>query len=418
MARYLSASIIAFSPFGKHLLHSFRLKHIALALLALLGLIGCAQRESDVGGSAIPLEPSGHEGQSSIVATRSVEWDRDLSTGGGQTLQIGATKEFRAVSALRFEPNNVLPDSFELDSARVRLRVDRIYPGRGESPDLRMVIKEIPVAWSEDSLRDGTFAGSDTFRVIDTLLIPTATGAEERLYWNVPDSIWDTWLVEDSLNHGVLFEAANSGVMVGFQTTEGADSFAVWLEIGGTEFVEDSSFAPSAWSDTIYATDDGYVAHDSSEAVAGRLRISQGSFRRALLYFPLDTITADPLRTVVKAWIHFYADPSISSSLVYEGQNLPYKDATMIDTLWFAEIDSAQQNFIATASSTFGTDNIEIKFDVTNTLVGLVGNPETNGGFSIQATFESDAVSRQFFHAHDSEVDSLRPRLEVWWVAP
>ncbi|MBK6767161.1 MAG: hypothetical protein IPG71_12960 [bacterium] len=391
---------------------------IALVTAALLALSGCAQRESDVGASAIPLEPSGHEGETTILAARSVEWDRDLTSGNGQTLQIGEAQEFRVVSAVRFEPNNVLPDSFTLDSARVRLRVDRIYPGRGESPDLRMLIKEIPVAWSEDSLLEGAFAGRDTFRVIDTLLIPTAAGAEERLYWDVPDSVWQAWMVDDSLNYGVLFEAANSGVIVGFQTAEGADSFAVWLEIGGTQFPEDSGFAPSAWSDTLYATDDGYVAEDLSELVPGRLRVSQGVHRRALLYFPLDSITANPLRTVVKAWIHFHADTDVPMSLVYEGQNLLYKDATMTDTLWFAELDSARQNFIATSSSTFGTDSREIKFDVTNTLAGLVGSPATNGGFSIQATLESDALSRQYFYGHDSEVDSLRPRLSIWWVEP
>lgn len=381
-------------------------------------MLGCAQRETDIGSGVIPLEPSGHEGQTIITATRSVEWDRDLSTGRGSTLQIGETQEFRVVSAVRFEPNDILPDSFTLDTARVRLRVDRIYPGRGNSPDLRMLIKQITEPWDEDSLEEGVFANRASYPVIDTLLIPTSTSAEERIYWYVPDSVWQDWLVDDTSNFGVLFEAVNPGVIVGFQTAEGADSFSVQLEIDGTEFPEDSNFAAAAWTDTLYAEDDGYIAEDLSEPQAGRLRVSQGSYRRALLYFPLDSIAVNPLRTVVKAWIHFYADLNAPHSLVYTGSNFLYKDASIVDTSWFAEVDSAKQNFIATTSSTFGSDNVEIKFEVTNSLAGMVGDPATNGGYSIQATLESDVVSRQFFHAHDSEVDSLRPRLEIWWVEP
>lgn len=384
----------------------------------MLSLLGCTQRETDIGSGVIPLEPSGHEGQTIVTATRSAEWDRDLSPGRGSTLQIGEAEQFRVVSAVRFEPSSILPDSFVLDTARVRFRVDRIYPGRGDAPDLRMLIKAIPFAWNEDSLLSGIFAGRDTFSVIDTILIPTATGAEELIYWTVPDSVWATWLVEDTANFGFLLEAANPGVIVGFQTAEGADSFTVQLEISGTEFPEDSNFAASAWTDTLYAEDDGYLAEDLSEAQAGRLRVSQGSYRRALLYFPLDSVTANPLRTVVKAWIHFHADLGAPNSLTYTGSNFLYKDASIVDTSWFAVVDSAKQNFIATTSSTFGTDNIEISFEVTNSLAGMVGDPATNGGYSIQATLESDVVSRQYFHAHDSEVDSLRPRLEIWWVEP
>lgn len=389
-----------------------------LVLMALFVLSGCAQRETDVGSSAIPVSPGGTEGRTIVSATRSGEWDVNLSAGRGATLQIGEVADFKVVSALRFEPNEILPDSFTIDTARIKFRVDRVYPGRGNAPDLRMLIKQVTDSWSEDSLREGALANRASYPVIDTLLLPTNVNDTLPIYWQVPDSIWATWLLDDSLNFGLLLEAENPGVMVGVQTSEGATDFTVQLEMNGTQFPEDSGFAANAWSDTLLPIDDGYLAVDSSESRVGRLRVSQGSYRRALLYFPLDSVTVNPLRTVVRAWIHFYADLDAPNSITYTGSNFLYKDASLVDTTWFQLPDSTKQNFIALSSTAFNADNREISFDVTNSLAGMVGRPETNGGFSIQASLESDVVSRQFFHSFDSEVDSLRPRLEIWWIEP
>lgn len=388
-----------------------------------LTLLGCAQRETDVGSASIPVAPGGREGKSYVNATRSAEWDLDLSPGRGTVLQVGESQDFNVVSAIRFEPVSVLPDSYVVDTARIRFRVDQVYPGRGNAPDLRMLIKQITEPWNEDALRDSTLPNRSEYQVIDTLLLPTNEVLGDStlptpVYWTVPDSIFQQWLLDDSLNHGLLLEAENPGVIVGIQSAEGATAYTIQLEMVGRQFPEDSNFTAVAWSDTLLPEDDGYLATDSSDSLANRLRISQGSYRRALLYFPLDSITSNPLRTVVRAWVHLYADLSVPSSLVYQGSNFLYKDASLIDTSWFVVPDSATQNFIALNSTAFQSDNIEISFEVTNSLAGMVGNPAINGGYSIQGSLESDVLSRQYFHAHNSEVDSLRPLLEIWWVEP
>ncbi len=391
-----------------------------LATFLLLG--GCAQRESDAGDSAIPVAPDGYEGRTLIPASRSAEWDADFSTGRGQYLQIGHTASYTAVSALRFQPSDILPDSFTLDTARIRFRVDRVYPNPQDAPDLRMLIRSITSPWDEDSLNEGVFADRASYPVIDTLLLPTEAATDTAniptAYWMVPDSIWRNWLLDDSLNYGILLEPENDGMIVGVQTAEGATNYAVQLEIIGKQYPESLEFAATEWSDTLFAQDDGYVAVDSSDSLSGRLRVAQGVYRRALLYFPLDSVTANPLRTVVRAWLHFYADVNASNSVVYEGSNFVYKDATLQDTTWFAASDSAKLNLIAASSTIFSADNRELAFEVTNSLAGIVGVPSTNGGFAVEATFESDVLSRQYFHGHDSEVDSLRPVLEIWWVEP
>jgi len=384
-------------------------------------LAGCAQRESDAGSSAIPVIPEGTEGQTIIAATRSAEWDADLSPGRGSTLQIGEAQAFKVVSAMRFQPKDALPDSFALDTARIRFRVDQVYPSRGNAPDLRMLIKQITEFWDEDSLREDALPNRDSYPVLDTLLLPTGILTNDStlppvVYWNLPDSVWQSWLVDDSLNFGILLEAENHDVIVGVQSAEGATDYIAHLELIGTQFPEDSGFAAVPWNQIVVPFDDGYLATDLSDSLPGRLRISQGSYRRGLLYFPLDEVTANPLRTVVRAWIHLYADLNAPNSLTYPGSNYLYKDASLMDTLWFQYPDSARQNFVAVSSSVFQVDNQEIAFEVTGTMAGIIGRPETNGGFSIQATLESDVVSRQYFHGHDSEVDSLRPRLEIWWV--
>ncbi|MCB9368431.1 MAG: hypothetical protein H6507_04920 [Calditrichaeota bacterium] len=389
----------------------------ALLLLAL----GCAQRDTDAGSDAIPVKPVDYEGQTLIAATRSAEWTRNLSNGSSATMQVGEDAAFKAVTALRYLPNEILPDSFHLDTVRIRFRVDQVYPGRGEAPDLRMLIKRITEYWSEDSLFSESLPNRDSYPVIDTLLLPTsvldtATSVPPAVYWYVPDSIFEIWRGPDSANFGILLEADNPNVIVSLQSAEGATDYVTQLELIGQEFPEDSGFAAYDWSEALYAVDDGYLAVDQSDSLAGRLRISQGVHRRALLYFPLDEVTAHPFRSVVRAWIHLYADVDAPNTLTYTGQNFLYKDASLVDTTWFASPDSVLQNFIALSSSEFETDNREIRFEVTNSLVGMVGQPETNGGFSIQATLENDVLSRQYFYGHDGEVDSLRPRLEIWWV--
>jgi len=386
-------------------------------------LAGCSQRESDTGAAAIPVSPAGTEGKTVIAATRSAEWDLNLSAGRGSTLQIGETADFKVVSAIRFQPNDILPDSVIVDTARIRFRVDQVYPGRGNAPDLRMLIKQITEPWDEDSLRESTLPNRANYPVIDTLLLPTNEIVPDSVlptavYWEVPDSIFEDWLLDDSLNYGILLEAENPDVIVGIQSVEGATNYSVQLEMTGTEFPEDSNFAAVDWADTLLAIDDGYMASDSSDSLAHRLRISQGVYRRALLYFPLDSVTANPLRTVVRAWVHLYADLGAPNSLTYTGSNILYKDASLTDTTWFANPDSAIQSFIAVSSTAYESDNVELAFEVTNTLAGMVGNPDLNGGYSAQAALENDVLTRQFFHGHDSEVDSLRPRLEIWWVEP
>lgn len=392
-------------------------------LSALFLAAACAQRETDVGVNAIPVAPDESEGKTFVGATRSAEWDLDLSPGRGAVLQVGEAQGFKVVSAVRFELAAILPDSFVIDTARIRFRVDQVYPGRGNAPDLRMLIKSVAEDWTEDQLKEDTLPNRGEYSVIDTILLTTAPlGAGDTLppavYWTVPDSILNAWITEDTLNHGILLEAENPNVIVGIQSEEGAEAYRIQLELVGSQFPEDSNFAETPWSQIVLPADDGYLATDLSDSLSGRLRVSQGSYRRALLYFPLDSMTVNPLRTVVRAWVHFYADLNAPNSLVYQGSNFLYKDASLIDTAWFAVPDSATQNFIALNSTAFQSDNRKISFEVTNSLVGMVGNPSTNGGFSIQASLESDILSRQYFHGHNSEVDSLRPQLEIWWVEP
>lgn len=392
-------------------------------LSALFLAAACAQRETDVGVNAIPVAPDESEGKTFVGATRSAEWDLDLSPGRGAVLQVGEAQGFKVVSAVRFELAAILPDSFVIDTARIRFRVDQVYPGRGNAPDLRMLIKSVAEDWTEDQLKEDTLPNRGEYSVIDTILLTTAPlGAGDTLppavYWTVPDSILNAWITEDTLNHGILLEAENPNVIVGIQSEEGAEAYRIQLELVGSQFPEDSNFAETPWSQIVLPADDGYLATDLSDSLSGRLRVSQGSYRRALLYFPLDSMTVNPLRTVVRAWVHFYADLNAPNSLVYQGSNFLYKDASLIDTAWFAAPDSATQNFIALNSTAFQSDNRKISFEVTNSLVGMVGNPSTNGGFSIQASLESDILSRQYFHGHNSEVDSLRPQLEIWWVEP
>ncbi|NUO18317.1 hypothetical protein HUU59_02585 [bacterium] len=396
---------------------------LLLVLSALFLAAACAQRETDVGVNAIPVAPDESEGKTFVGATRSAEWDLDLSPGRGAVLQVGEAQGFKVVSAVRFELAAILPDSFVIDTARIRFRVDQVYPGRGNAPDLRMLIKSVAEDWTEDQLKEDTLPNRSEYSVIDTILLTTAPlGAGDTLppavYWTVPDSILNAWITEDTLNHGILLEAENPNVIVGIQSEEGAEAYRIQLELVGSQFPEDSNFAETPWSQIVLPADDGYLATDLSDSLSGRLRVSQGSYRRALLYFPLDSMTVNPLRTVVRAWVHFYADLNAPNSLVYQGSNFLYKDASLIDTAWFAVPDSATQNFIALNSTAFQSDNRKISFEVTNSLVGMVGNPSTNGGFSIQASLESDILSRQYFHGHNSEVDSLRPQLEIWWVEP
>ena len=387
----------------------------------LLAVLGCAQRESDVGADSIPFRPGDEFSQVEVRATRSAEWSPRVSNGLGAALQVGSFGDFRSVSALKFSPASLLPDSFSLDTIRLRFKVDRVFPDNVAVPDLRMLIKEISEPWGEDTLMPGKLLDSANYVTIDTILIPTAeTG--DSVYWDVPDSIWSQWLAadSDSVNYGILLEPEDEGVMVAFQSAEGADAYKVQLELIGTQYYlseDDSSVVDSsaAYADTIFAIEDGYLTDDTSEPVHGRIRISQGSARRGLFYVPLDSV-ASPLRTAVRAKLHLFVAGAEENTVRYQGENPLYKDGTLADTAWYENTDSTTVQFVAVSSSSFGADNVEIIFENTGLVAPLIGHPETNFGFQIQTTSESDVLTRQYFHGPDSEVDSLRPYLELWFA--
>jgi hypothetical protein len=384
-------------------------------------LWGCAQRESDVGADSIPFRPGDDFYIEKIWATQSAEWSPRVSNGRGSALQVGDAVGFRSVSALKFSPASLLPDSVVLDTIRLRFKVDRVFPDNVAVPDLRMLIKNIHEPWGEDTLMSGKLLDSASYATIDTILIPT-TETGDSAYWNVPDSIWTTWLASDtdSVNYGILLEPENEGVLVAFQSAEGADAYKVQLEVSGTQYYlsdEDSTVVDSsaAYADTIYAVEDGYLTEDSSEPAEGRIRISQGRARRGLFYVPLDSV-ASPLSTIVRARFHLFVDADLESTVRYQGENPLYKDGTLADTVWFENTDSTKVQFVAASSSSFGSDNVEIVFENTGSVAPFIGHPETNFGFQIQTTQESDVLTRQYFHGPDSEADSLRPYLELWFA--
>ncbi|MBU1638719.1 DNRLRE domain-containing protein [bacterium] len=413
---------------------------IALSLILLVS--GCAQRDSGVGINAITGVPEQDFITISGTATASAEWIPELSNGRGNSLQVGDASDFRSFSVLRWDPAAALPDSYVVESVRIKLTTGRIWPSTSDStiyvPDLRMIVREIPVEWDEDDLIPGTLADFESFEILDTILIDS--DPDDSVFYDLPFELWQKWVdeslaqdAEDTVStltsYGLLFEPANEGVLVEFLSSEGGSlgddetgSTAPVLRMEGTRWdLDDTVYVSSALFLEQLPDHDGYLTSSSAEPQPGRMIVSAGYPQRELVYFPLDSLAEFTERLIARAEFRVFADPDDPLTMVYPNTGLNFKTGSLTNSDWVNEPDSVASvtlRFVGTDAVALDADAVLLKFDVTGIVSGWMADPAANGGLQIQTSGENQFLSRQIFHNHETEDESKRPQLFIWYVEP
>ena len=393
------------------------------ALLACLSLLllfsGCAQRETDIGSGAITGQPSDTFLVTTAVATASADFHPRVTNGYGPSLEVGDTLGLYAFFAVQFNLPAGLPDSVQIDTVRLRLRLNHVWPSSGVA-GLRVRIREITVPWQEDSILVEMLAVRDGFPPLDSLRISTA---DSLFYWDVPPVIYQRWLAGDSASTGLLFEPIESGAFLEFYSSEPRGTDATLppvVQIRGTRWNQ----VDSVWQDTTLSSDlpaweDAYVVLDTAPRRPERFFVTQGKPGRAALYFALDSLSSQFLREVNRAELHLYADTLDPYAVTYSGLNILFAHGFLTDTSWIAhpaERDSFHLGYESGKVGTWDASNTEYVLDVSGAVADWVANPAHNGGLQIIASDETSFLARQVFYSHLAADTSKHPKLVIWYT--
>jgi hypothetical protein len=407
---------------------------------------GCAQRDSGVGLNALTGIPDQDFITISGTATASAQWIPDLSNGRGNSLQIGNVKSFTAMSAMRWQPIEALPDSYLIDHVEFHFSTARIWPDNPDIlppvPDLRVVIREITEDWDETELTPGALADYENFPVIDSILIESV--ADDSFSYELPEEIWRKWIAEeiadledDSVStitsFGLLFQPINEGVMVELRSSEGGASSndessftAPVMRIYGTQWaLEDTIWTSSDMLELQKAVHDGYLTMDSSVTAPGHFRVCSGYPQRALLYFPLDTLEAYTDRIITRAELRIFGDSTDQDNFYYNQSTLGFQNGvgfrsgSIKTNDWVSSPDSIETlelRYIGTENSYFIGDRVDI--EVSGIVAGWIANPGTNGGLQLQSGGESQYLTRISFYNHETTDSTKLPQLVIWYAKP
>ena len=393
------------------------------ALLACLSLLllfsGCAQRETDIGSGAITGQPSDTFLVTTAVATASADFHPRVTNGYGPSLEVGDTLGLYAFFAVQFNLPAGLPDSVQIDTVRLRLRLNHVWPSSGVA-GLRVRIREITVPWQEDSILVEMLAVRDGFPPLDSLRVSTA---DSLFYWDVPPVIYQRWLAGDSASTGLLFEPIESGAFLEFYSSEPRGTDATLppvVQIRGTRWNQ----VDSVWQDTTLSSDltaweDAYVVLDTAPRRPERFFVTQGMPGRAALYFPLDSLSSQFRREVNRAELHLYADTLDPYGVTYSGLNILFTHGFLTDTSWIAHSsvsDSFHMGYESGTAGTWDASNTEYVLDVSGAVADWVANPAHNGGLQIIASDETSFLARQVFYSHLAADTSKHPKLVIWYT--
>lgn len=393
-----------------------------ITLLACLGLFllftGCAQRETDIGANAIVGLPTDAFKVDTATATASADFDPQFSNGYGPSLQVGEARGLFAFFALRFNLPAGLPDSVALDTVRLRMHTNRIWPSSGGST-LLVLIRSITDSWTEDSILVRALAPHR--QDYDTVAVLLINPIDSLFYWDVPASLWERWRAGDSSAMGLLFEPQDTGRFWEFYSAEprGTDPLLpVQLQVRGTRW--DST--DSGWNDTtlyvnLTPSADAYAVIDQTPRSPDKLMITQGAARRMALHFTLDSLSSPFTHAVNRAELHLFAAPD-SATIGYSDQNILFNHGLMKDTSWIVNPTIADSFHTGYESGTVGTWNAtssEYILDVSGVVADWIAYPSGNGGLQVFADDESSFLARQVFYSHLADPDK-KPKLIIWYT--
>jgi hypothetical protein len=392
---------------------------IILAILSLLLLGSCTQRETDIGANAIVSLPADSFKITSDTASYSTDWIPHYTNGLGASLEVGDAKGLFAYTVVRFDVFSGIPDSIIVDSLVVHLYRNRVWPGPG-LPGTQVRVREIPdsATWTENDLIPGKFAGREQFPVLDSLALGET---DTVLTYQIrdPQSVWQRWRADTSM--GLIIEPRFGGGFIEFYSREAASAYVPYLFIHGRAL----RTSDTTWVDSSFvsqASGDGYLVLDSTAHSPGRFFIAQGHAVRGALYFSMDsTLIGNFRRSVNRAELRIYADTTDAAEIRFSTSNMLIKHGLLSDSTWISHADTLLSSLVVGSESSnlgiWDSTSTEVRIDVSGAVANWVANPSQNGGLQVIAYNElGTLLSREVFFGPQADDPTKRPRLYIWFT--
>jgi hypothetical protein len=400
---------------------------IPFLLLFVSLVVGCAQRQSNVGARAITGQPSDSFIVVNGTAAAGANWKPHFTNGRTRLTEIGAARGISAYTAVRVDARTGLPDSVRVDSMNLKYRKVRIW----SEPDIAAVlfrVREIPgtVIWKDDSLVDGVLADHDSYPPLDSQLVSVADSVADSVLvyeFRQPQATWNKWR-SDTTGGGILFEAATPGAIFEYITRE-QDTLAPAVYVHGSAYLP----SDSAWHDTTLKAvigSDGYLVVDTAARSPERLFVSEGFPERMAIFFRLDTLLGDTSiqsfsRSVNRAEMTLYRDTASHDLIEDRYQNILLKQGQIRDTSWVRDSARLYADGMLgqelTITSTVDSTNTRYVLDVTSLVNFWVTNPDSNGGIQIRSADELGGyIAREVFYSPLSEDPTKKPKLTIWFT--
>jgi len=404
--------------------------------LIFLFVLGCAQRETDIGANAVTGLTENKFATLSGTATHSTDWHPPFSNGLGTSLEVGNAKNLFAFFAIRFDAVTGLPDSVRVDSMEIRLYHASVWPSVRDLQGLQVRIREIPdsVIWTEGTLVPGQFPTRENYPIIDSVVL-SANSSDSLASFPVknPQEMWHKWHADSG--KGLIIEprsdiSGGNGGFIEFYSHEESSlidpNYPPALLIHGAAQVNDSVFSPDT-TVLAYPQYDGYLVIDSTDINqpqqhVGRMVITQGMAQRGAIYFPVDTITNQFSRSVSRAILHLYADTLNPLRIQYVGQTMTLNHGYLLDSTWISHPDSLTLNRLlgpesgVTGYGTWNSTSSELVFDVTGIVSTWVTDPSRNDGIQVFSGNELNTLEREVFYGADADSVNKRPKLDIWYT--
>ncbi len=402
-----------------------------LILSSCLLLTGCSQTDSTVGSE---LTGGLTDPQEIIIdPTASAIFQSLATTGSSPYLYVGHIQDYEARSLLKFNPVNVLPDSFAVDSISFKLFSDTTYQNDGDPVDIEVSFVNFGQEWAEIGV---TWDTLDSLELDDPILSFTISQTDDSVSFTIPDPFESEAdrVFADSLIHA--WDAAggidktlhyNNGLYL--QASSGSESL---IRLCSAEYetlvrrpvlelyltVYDTSDTTGAYplQDTVsfQAGGDAFVATDYVGITdSTRLYLGNAIAHRTILFYDLEGILPSYGIAVHRAEILLHADTSSQFNIDKVNGCFYF---SMEDTTWMLDpVDAPIAFGNVPVLSLYDEETATMTVKLNDLAYEWIRYPGTNQGVMIRSFDEYLDLSRTVFYGINAP-DSLKPKLRIVYL--
>lgn len=402
-------------------------------LLTGLVLAGCAQKNSPVGSNLVPglndVLP-----QEMLLPPQDTRFYRTSSvTGSSPYLYLGYNQNYYSNLLLKFNPIGSLPDSFLIDSARIKLVVDSVALAGTEPMTASVYLVNMQQPWTEVGVTWDNF-NTDSLQLgspFAELQIPTWAADSDTVIFTLPsaDSLIRAWESAGTggktlyYNNGMYLRAATAqNYMLRFVSSEqGTITHRPRLEMFMKDYDTLATHGDTAYVDTMLYTGaigDAFIAKDSTvltPADSAFIYLGNGASYRSIMRFAIDDSFAVHYGMAIqRAELVLHADTGnpLNFARITGAYGLPMADSTWLQ-------NPAQAGTLPVSLpgvSPYDSSKASLTLNVTGLVNDWVIHPGTHHGLMVHSANEYYNVARMVFWGDNAPADSLKPILRIVYV--